>query len=74
MWISGKDPPSPKSSGFRGRYPFRCPYGGASLIANVFTWEDNVCSCPRNQLSRVTSPEIPSASFGSGKILKRRFC
>ena len=30
-WISGKAPPSPKSSNKRGIQPFRYPYGGGSL-------------------------------------------
>jgi hypothetical protein len=35
IWISGNDPPSPKSSNVRGSHPLRWPYAGApaTLIA-----------------------------------------
>ena len=32
-WISGKAPPSPKSSGARGTKPWRWPYGGGCFTA-----------------------------------------
>mmetsp|Transcript_6899 Transcript_6899/g.17443 ORF Transcript_6899/g.17443 Transcript_6899/m.17443 type:complete len:82 (-) Transcript_6899:21-266(-) len=36
MWISGKAPPSPKSSGFLGTYPLLMPYAGIVTPAISF--------------------------------------
>lgn len=48
--ISGNAPPSPKSSGFRGRHPDRCPYGGGPLLFNT------ICDSSRTPRPTIRGP------------------